>query len=113
LSVAIWKENASLCLKCGPPLMPMTGNAHDGELHRQLIARLAARKVDGRLVNGGHFGIRKGGGVETRGFMGVAVVPETDRVLRLHVPVLPLSVMSRLWRFGIHRRCGVVELSGG
>src|SRR5215475_3234986 len=39
-----------------------TGNAENGELHRQHIALLAARVVTGRLVNSGHFTIRKGGG---------------------------------------------------
>src|SRR5580704_4125304 len=42
------------------------GNAEDGELHRQHIAGLAARVVARCLVDGGHFTIRKGGGVEPR-----------------------------------------------
>src|SRR5882762_9820888 len=57
-------------------------------------AGLAARIVTRRLANGGYFGIRKGGGVEARGFMRVVVEPETDRVLRFHVPVLPFSVVE-------------------
>jgi len=32
-----------------------TGNAEDGELHRQHIALLAARIVTGSLVNSGYF----------------------------------------------------------
>src|SRR6187431_517693 len=43
---------------------PETGNAQDGELHRQLVTLLAAGVVTRRLVNGGHFTVRKGGGVE-------------------------------------------------
>src|SRR5262249_46066859 len=65
-----------------------TGNAHNGEVHRQHIALLAARKVTGSLVNAGYFTIRKGGGVEARRLMRVFVEPEADRVLWLHVPVL-------------------------
>ena len=41
-----------------------TGNAHDGELHGQHIALVAARIVTWSLVNSGYFTIRKGGGVE-------------------------------------------------
>src|SRR6202035_5123077 len=58
-----------------------TGNAQDGELHRQLIALLAARIVTGSLVNSGYFTIRKGDGVEVRRLMRVFVEPEADRVL--------------------------------
>src|SRR6266498_216763 len=61
-----------------------TGNAQNGELHRQHIALLAARVVAGRLVNGGHFTIRKGGGVEARRVDRVLVEPETNRILWLH-----------------------------
>ncbi len=65
-----------------------TGNAQDGELHRQHIALLAARVVTGSLVNGGYFTIRKGDGVEARRLVCVFVEPEADRVLWLHVRVL-------------------------
>src|SRR4030095_12869685 len=65
-----------------------TGNTQNGELYRQYIALLAARVVTGRLVNSGHFTIRKGGGVEARRLMRVLVEPEADRVLWLHVRVL-------------------------
>ena len=65
-----------------------TGNTQNGELHRQYIALLAARVVTGRLVNGGHFTVRKGGSVEARRLMRVLVEPEADRVLWLHVRVL-------------------------
>src|SRR5208283_2228730 len=41
------------------PVETETGNAHDGELHRQHSALLAARIVLGSLVNSGHFTIRK------------------------------------------------------
>src|SRR5512145_1485096 len=37
-----------------------TGNAQNGELHRQHVALLAARVVTGRLANSGHFAVRKG-----------------------------------------------------
>src|SRR6059058_1456170 len=65
-----------------------TGNAQDGELHRQHIALLAARIVTGSLVNSRYFTIRKGDGVEARRLMRVFVEPEADRVLWLHVRVL-------------------------
>src|SRR5713101_1026392 len=65
-----------------------TGDAQDGELHRQHIALLAARIVTGSLVNGGNFTIRKGDGIEARRLMRVFVEPEADRVLWLHVRVL-------------------------
>src|SRR5947207_6377200 len=65
-----------------------TGNAQDGELHRQHIALLPARIVTGSLVNSGYFTIRKGDGVEARRVMRVLVEPEADRVLWLHVRVL-------------------------
>src|SRR5436190_6832371 len=58
-----------------------TRNTQNGELHGQFIALLAAWVVTGRLVNRGHFTIRKGGGVEARGLMRVFVEPEADRVL--------------------------------
>ena len=75
-------------MNSGPPLRPRAGNAEDGELHRQNIARLAARVVARCLVDSGHFTIRKGGGVEARGILRVIVEPETDRVLGFHVAVL-------------------------
>jgi hypothetical protein len=65
-----------------------TGDAHDGELHREHIALLTARIVTGRLVNSGDFTIRKGGGVEARRLMRVLVEPEADRVLWLNARVL-------------------------
>src|SRR6202163_4050683 len=65
-----------------------TGNAQDGELHRQHIALLAARIVTGSLVNSGYFTVRKGGGVETRRLVRVLVETKADRVLWLHVRVL-------------------------
>src|SRR5437660_2070645 len=65
-----------------------TGNAHDGELHRQRIALLAARIVTGSLVNRCYFTIRKSGGVEACRLMRVLVEPEADRVLWLHGRVL-------------------------
>src|SRR4249920_2282618 len=71
-----------------------TGNAQNGELHRQYIALLAARVITGRLVNSGHFTVRKGGGVEARRLMRVLVEPEADRVLWLHLRVLLVSRRS-------------------
>src|SRR5438874_12157653 len=65
-----------------------TGNAQDGELHRQHIALLAVRIVTGGLVNAGYFTIRKRGCVEARRLMRVFVEPEADRVLWLHLRVL-------------------------
>ena len=62
-----------------------TGNAQDGELHRQFIALLAARKVTGSLVNSGYLTIRKRGDVEARRILPVLIEPEADRVLWLHV----------------------------
>src|SRR5207247_2004056 len=72
-----------------------TGNAQNGELHRQDIALLAARVVTGGLVHSNHFTIRKGGGVEARRLMRVLVEPEADRVLGLHTCVLLVLVRRR------------------
>src|SRR5512132_2603452 len=72
------------------PIEAQAGNAQNGELHRQLIALLAAGVVTGRPVNRFHFTIREGSGVKARRLLGVLVEPETDRVLWLHVPVLLL-----------------------
>src|SRR5687767_12824654 len=63
-------------------------NAEHGELYRQHITLLTARVVTGRLVDSGHFAIRKGGGVEARRVLRVLVEPETDCVLWLHVRML-------------------------
>src|SRR5262249_11182800 len=71
-----------------PAVEAETGNANNGELHRQHIALLAARKVTGRMVNSGYFTIRKGGGVKARRVLRVLVEPEADRVFWLHVRVL-------------------------
>jgi hypothetical protein len=65
-----------------------TGNAQNGELHRQHISLLAARIVTGSLVNCGYFTILKGDGVEARRLMRVFVEPEADRTLWLNVRVL-------------------------
>src|SRR5262249_36339550 len=65
-----------------------TGNAQDGELHRQHIALLAAWIVTGTLVKRGYFPIRTGDCVEVRRLMRVFVEPEANRVLWLHVRVL-------------------------
>src|SRR5439155_24305983 len=72
-----------------------TGNAQNGELHRQDIALLAARVVTGGLVHSDHCTIRKGGGVEARRLMRVLVEPEADRVLGLHTCVLLVLVRRR------------------
>src|SRR5262245_27779419 len=65
-----------------------TGNAKNGELHRQYITLLAARIITGRIVNSGYFTVREGGGVEARRLKRVLVEPEADRVLWLHVSIL-------------------------
>src|SRR6185369_16990227 len=72
-----------------------TGNAQDGEIHRQHIALPAARIVTGSLVNSGYFTIRKGRGVKARRLKRIFVEPETDRVLWLHVSMLPARSGSR------------------
>src|SRR4051812_36627492 len=63
---------------------PEAGDAEDRELHRELIALLAAGEVTRRPVHGGHAAIRKGGGVKLRGRVRALVEPQADRVLRLH-----------------------------
>src|SRR5882672_570018 len=73
------------------------GNAEDGELHRQNIAGLAARVVARRLVDSGHFTIRKGGGVEPRRVLCVLVEPEADRVFRCHVSFTLFPKLAALW----------------
>jgi hypothetical protein len=54
-----------------------TGNAQNLELHRQHIARLAAREVTGRFVNSGHFTIRKGRRVEADRILCILVEPSS------------------------------------
>src|SRR5215467_12045417 len=71
------------------------GNAEDGELHRQDIARLAARVIGRRLVDGGHFTARKGGGVEARRVKCVLVEPKADRVFRFHLRDSPWTTRSK------------------
>ena len=88
-----------MCLNAGPPLRPRQGMPQHGELHRQHIALLTARIVAGRLVNGGDFAIRKGGGVEARRLMRVLVEPEADRVFWLHLRVLLLP--ARPYKTGL------------
>src|SRR5919201_154498 len=51
-------------LERGAAIETETGNAHHGEIDGQHITLLAARKIAGSLVNGGHFTIRKRGGIE-------------------------------------------------
>ena len=99
-SVVIWKEKASVCVNAGPPLRPRQGMPSTGELHRQDIARLAARVVAGSLVDRDDFTVREGGGVEARRVVCVLVEPEADRVLRcqgreLHVRSRPNAVLLR------------------
>src|SRR5262249_20069731 len=50
--------------------------------------------VSGCLVNGGHFTIRKGGGVEARRLMRILVEPEADGVLWLHIRVLLVLIRA-------------------
>src|SRR6059058_4223071 len=50
-----------------------TGNAHDGELHGQDFALLAARVIPGRLVNRGHLTVRKRSGIEACRPQGIVV----------------------------------------
>src|SRR6185312_6339140 len=71
-------------------------NAKDGELHRQDIARLAARVIGRRLVDGGHFTVRKCGGVELRRVKRVLVEPEADRVFRFHLSGSPRAILAPL-----------------
>src|SRR5205814_3967056 len=85
-----------------------TGNAQDGELHRQHIALLAARIVTGSLMNSGYFTIRKGVGVEARRLMRVFVEPEADRVLWLHAHVL-LGARSGRRRRSVRRAVSVTH----
>src|SRR5215469_4674055 len=67
------------------------GNAEDGELHCYEIARFAVRVIGRCLVDGDHFTVRKGGGVEVRRFKCILVEPETDRAFRFHL-------LGSLWR---------------
>ena len=69
-----------------------TGNAEDGELHCYDIARFAARVIGRCLVDGGHFTVRKGGGLGVRRFKCILVEPETDRVFRFHLLGLLVAV---------------------
>src|SRR5207244_4648810 len=84
-------------LECRAAVETEAGNAEDGELHRQNIAGLAARVVGRRLVDSGHFTIRKGGGVEPRRVLCVLVEPEADRVFRFHVSFTLFPKLAALW----------------
>src|SRR5207244_10651953 len=99
-------------LERGSAVETETRNPQNRELHHQFIALLAARVVAGRLVNGGHFGIRKGGGVEACRLMRVLVEPEADRVLWFHVACSLFSIQTtaaglRLECIGRIRRPGI------
>ena len=86
-----------------------TGNAKNGEFHRQHIALLAARIVTGRrIVNSGHFTIREGGGVEACRFKRVLVEPEADRVLWLHIRVLRVLDPGERCGRSIHRVAEII-----
>jgi hypothetical protein len=87
-SVAIWNENASLCLNVDPPLRPMQGMPGDGELDREDVALLAARVVGRGVVDGAHLAVGERRGIELRRVFGVVVVPQADRVLADHVVAL-------------------------
>src|SRR5262249_29144807 len=76
------------------------GNADDGELHRQHIARLTARIIARRLVHRGHFTVGEGGGVEARRFECILVEPEADCVFRFHLGQSPCAIEAREPCFG-------------
>jgi hypothetical protein len=69
-----------------------TRTAEDGELHCYDIDGFAARAIGRCLVDGGHFTVRKGGGVEVAVFKCILVAPETDRVFRFHLLGLLVAV---------------------
>src|SRR5215471_5759427 len=71
-----------------------TRDPHDGKLHGQDIALLAAGIVSGGIVNPGYFTIGKSGGIEARCLVRVFVKPEANRVLWLHIRMLRLLIQS-------------------
>ena len=68
-------------LDAGPTVKPQAGNAHHGELNGQDITLLARRVVSRRAVDRTDGGVGKGPGVEPRRLLGIALVPEANRVL--------------------------------
>src|SRR5215213_10533208 len=60
-------------------------------MHCQLITLFAARKVARRVMNGRHFTIREGRGIEPRRVMCVVVEPEANRVFWNHEEIMPCT----------------------
>src|SRR6185436_7677097 len=83
------KRERLAVLERGPTVETDAGNPHHHEFHRDHIAGFAARKITRRFVRCRHLAVGKSGGVKTRGFFRVLVVPETDRVFGLHSSSLP------------------------
>ena len=64
-----------------PAIQPETGNAEDGELHREHIALFARWIVARRLMHRDHFAIGKRRRVKPSRFQRVLIEPKADRIL--------------------------------
>src|SRR4029079_6359426 len=64
-----------------PAIEADTGYARDSEVDRQGIARFAVGIVGRRTVYGADAALRKGVGVEAGRLLGIAFIPQADRVL--------------------------------
>jgi hypothetical protein len=65
----------------GPAVQSDTGNAADREFDGQDVTLFPGREVAWRTMDGAHFAVGKGLGVELGSSLGIFVVPEADRVL--------------------------------
>src|SRR6185369_13891577 len=77
------KRERFAVLERGPAVEPDAGNTKHREIDRQYLSFLPGRKISGREVHGANGRVRKGLGIEAGRFLGVAVVPDADRILRL------------------------------
>ena len=75
------KRERLAVLERRPAVEAEAGDAHHGELDRQHVPFLPGRKVARRAVHRADGRIGKRLGIEPRRLLGVAVVPEADRVL--------------------------------
>lgn len=64
-----------------PAVQPDAGDAADGKMHDQHVARLVARIVHRRAVHGRHLAVGKQRSIKACCLLGLAVVPDANRVV--------------------------------
>src|SRR5215475_181064 len=77
------KRECFVVLEMGAAIEPEAGNSHHGKLDRQHIPLLPRRKISRCAVYRANGGIGEDLGVKTRRLLGVAIVPQANRVLCL------------------------------